>query len=207
TGPEGSPDAAEATAGEPAPRWPAREHHADLDLTVCAHGGVFAGTRIDIGTRQLLAHLDAMAPRAERAVDLGCGSGVVAALLARSRPDLQVLATDDSAAAVASARATATANGLGDRITVTHDDALAQVEDASVDLVVLNPPFHTGTAVHTGVARRLFDEAARVLRPGGELWAVWNSHLMYRPVLERAVGKTRQLSRDPKFTVTASTKA
>ncbi|MBO9556745.1 MAG: methyltransferase, partial [Cellulomonas sp.] len=37
-----------------------------------------------------------------------------------------------------------------------------------------------------------------------ELWAVWNSHLRYRPVLERVVGPTRQVGRDPKFTVTAS---
>ena len=39
---------------------------------------------------------------------------------------------------------------------------------------------------------------------GGELWAVWNSHLRYRPDLERLVGPTRQIARDRTFTVTAS---
>jgi 16S rRNA (guanine1207-N2)-methyltransferase len=58
--------------------------------------------------------------------------------------------------------------------------------------------------VHTGIALRLFAEAGRVLRPGGQLWAVWNSHLAYGPALERAVGPTRQVARGPKFTVTAS---
>ena len=53
---------------------------------------------------------------------------------------------------------------------------------------------------------RLFEASARVLRPGGELWSVWNSHLAYRPVLERVVGPTRQVSRTSKFTVTASRK-
>jgi 16S rRNA (guanine1207-N2)-methyltransferase len=45
-----------------------------------------------------------------------------------------------------------------------------------------------------------------VLRPGGELWCVYNSHLPHRQTLQQTVGPTRQLSRDPKFTVTASTK-
>jgi 16S rRNA (guanine1207-N2)-methyltransferase len=190
----------------PADRWPARAHDADLDVTVLAHGAVFAGPRVDIGTRTLLAHLDAMAPDARTVVDLGCGSGVVATVLARSRPAADVVTTDVSAAAAASARATADANGVGERVTVRRDDALSSMADASADLVVLNPPFHVGSTVHSGVAHRLFADAGRVLRPGGELWAVWNSHLMYRPVLERAVGRTRQVSRNPKFTVTVSTR-
>jgi 16S rRNA (guanine1207-N2)-methyltransferase len=50
----------------------------------------------------------------------------------------------------------------------------------------------------------MFADAARVLAPGGELWTVWNSHLGYRPALERVVGPTRQIARNTKFTVTAS---
>lgn len=191
----------------PALRWPVAERHDDLGLTVLAHGGVFAGTGIDIGTRFLLGVMDQMAPAAESAVDLGCGTGVLAVTLARARPGLRVTATDESAAAVASAQATAEANGVGDRVTAVRDDAAAGIPDASVDLVVLNPPFHVGTTVHSGTARRLFGDAARVLRPGGELWVVWNSHLQYRPVLTALVGPTRQAARNAKFTVTVSTKA
>ena len=43
-------------------------------------------------------------------------------------------------------------------------------------------------------------------RPGGELWCVWNSPLAYRGSLERLVGPTRQVARDPRFTVTVSTR-
>lgn len=190
----------------PASRWPAQEHHADLAITVCAHGGAFAGTGIDIGTRALLECEDRMLPTAQSALDLGCGTGVLGVALALARPALQVTATDDSASAVASTRATAAANGVADRVAVVRDDAAAALPDASIDLVVLNPPFHLGAAVHTGVAHRMFVDAARVLRPGGELWVVWNSHLQYRPVLERLVGPTRQAARNTKFTVTVSTK-
>jgi 16S rRNA (guanine1207-N2)-methyltransferase len=188
------------------PEWPRREFHEDLALWVCAHGGAFAGTRIDIGTRFLLGFLDRAKPDATSAVDLGCGTGVLAAALAASRPELSILATDQSAAAVASATATAAANGVADRVRVLRDDGLAHQPEASADLIVLNPPFHLGAAVHAGGALRLFEDCARVLAPGGELWTVFNSHLGYRPALARIVGPTRQVGRNPKFTVTVSSR-
>jgi 16S rRNA (guanine1207-N2)-methyltransferase len=187
-----------------APGWPRGERHADLGLTVVAHGGVFAGTGIDIGTRFLLAQLGDAVPDASTAVDLACGTGVVASWLARARPALRVTATDRSAAAAASARETADANDVADRVHVTQADALELLGDASEPLIVLNPPFHSDAALHTGIAAHLFADAARVLAPGGELWCVWNSHLRHRPLLERLVGPTRQIARNPKFTVTAS---
>ncbi|WP_409048364.1 class I SAM-dependent methyltransferase [Microbacterium sp. HA-8] len=185
---------------------PRRATHAGL--VVCAYGGVFAGTSIDIGTRLLLENLpDRIAgARADAAIDLACGSGVVAAALARQHPDLRVYACDQSAAAVASARATAEANGVADRVRVERDDALSALPDASASFITLNPPFHAGAAIHEGLGPRLFADAARVLRPGGELWTVFNSPLQYRPALERLVGPTRQIARNPKFTVTASTR-
>jgi 16S rRNA (guanine1207-N2)-methyltransferase len=186
--------------------FPRRQEHADLGLTVCAHGAAFAGTKIDIGTRALLGSVERMAPSAGTALDLGCGTGVLAAVLARSRPGLAVLAVDQSAAAVASATATAAVNGLGDRIRVTRDDAAASIPDGSVDLVVCNPPFHLGAAVVTTAADRLFAAAGRVLRPGGELWTVYNSALRHKPTLTRLVGPTHVVDRTPKFTVTVSTR-
>jgi len=188
-------------------RWPERLKDPDTGLWVCAHGAAFAGTAVDIGTRFLLSVVDGAVPDARTAIDLGCGTGVLASALAVARPELRVIATDQSAAAVASASATAAANGVADRVTVVRDDGLASQPDASADLVVLNPPFHIGGAVHTGIAHRMFADAGRVLAPGGELWTVWNSHLGYRAALERAVGPTRQIARNPKFTVTASRKA
>lgn len=187
-----------------APGWPRGERHDDVGVTVVAHGGVFAGTGIDIGTRFLLGELGTAVPDAASAVDLACGSGVVATWLACTRPALRVTATDRSAAAAASARETAEVNAVADRVHVTQADGLELLPDASEPLIVLNPPFHSDAALHTGIAAHLFEDAARVLAPGGELWCVWNSHLRYRPMLERLVGPTRQVARNPKFTVTAS---
>ena len=184
--------------------FPREEHHPDLRLTVRAHGAAFAGTRVDVGTRALLAVLDRADPGARTAVDLGCGTGVLAAALASARPQLRVTATDTSAAAVASAAATAAANGLTDRIAVVRDDAGTSLPAASADLVVCNPPFHVGAAVVPEVADRLVRGAARLLRPGGELWTVYNTPLGRAGALSRLVGPTRVASRTPKFTVTVS---
>ena len=187
--------------------YPRRQHHPDLDLWVCAHGGAFAGTKLDLGTRFLLEFVDRMNPAASTAVDLGCGTAVIAAALARARPELNVLATDRSAAAVASAAATVAANGLAERVQVLRDDAMSTLPDSSVDLIVCNPPFHLGTSLDTGAALQLFEAAGRVLQPGGQMWTVFNSHLDYRSQLSSAVGPTRVVDRNPKFTVAMSTRS
>ncbi|UFU04718.1 methyltransferase [Ruania suaedae] len=206
-----------AGTGESAARaWPRAERDQETGLTICAHGAAFAGAGVDIGTRLLLSVLD-QAPEASRVIDLGCGTGVLAVSYARAHPAARVIATDQSAAAVASASATAMANDVAapcesaphapfgpHGVVVVRDDGLGGQSDASADLILLNPPFHSGAAVTGRIAPRLFADAARVLRPGGELWCVWNSHLRYRPQLEASVGTTRQIVRDPKFTVTAS---
>ncbi|GGM36501.1 class I SAM-dependent methyltransferase [Microbacterium saperdae] len=177
-------------------------------FTLVAFGGAFAGPRIDIGTRVLLDVLGAgrsqLLHAAPTVIDLGCGTGALAIAYARAHPDARLIATDRSAAAVASARASVAANGLADRITVTHDDAASDLPDAGADVVLLNPPFHLGNSVHVGAATRLFEAAARLLKPGGELLTVYNSSLSYRPELTRLIGPTEQLQRTAKFTVTRS---
>ena len=188
-----------------APPFPVTETNQELALAVCARGAVFAGTGLDIGTRFLLDFLPQM-PHAAHAIDLGCGTGILAAMYARANPAARVTATDRSAAAVDSALATARANGLAGRIDVLQDDAMSALPDASADLILLNPPFHLEAAVHAGAGIKLIEAAGRVLAPGGELWTVFNSHLHYRPALERLIGPTREVGRNPKFTVTASTR-
>lgn len=186
------------------PPFPVYERIGELDIEVVAHGAAFSGAKLDIGTRFLLEHLKLMKPDAREAIDLGCGTGILAVALAKARPALRVTGTDQSAAAVASARATVAANGLADRVTVVRDDAMSSAADNSADLVLCNPPFHVGAAVHTGSAIKMFAETGRVLRPGGELWTVYNTHLDYRGVVERMVGRTDVVGRNRKFTVTRS---
>jgi 16S rRNA (guanine1207-N2)-methyltransferase len=191
------------------PRYPVisvlREPEIPADeLVVSAHGGAFAGVTLDLGTRFLLTFLPEMRADAATAIDLGSGTGVLAASLALARPTLQVVAVDQSSAAAASTSETAEANGVRIRVEAVREDALTERSTASADLIVCNPPFHSGATVHAGVALLMLADARRVLKPGGELWVVFNTHLGYRDYLNRTVGPTRQAGRNSKFTVTVS---
>lgn len=134
-------------------------------------------------------------------VDLGCGNGVVGTAVALADPDAEVLFTDESFQAVASAEATYEASGAAGRAEFRVADGLAGVPDGSVDLVLNNPPFHSHQATTDATARRMFGGARRVLRPGGELWVVGNRHLGYHVALRRLFGNSELVASDPKFVV------
>lgn len=168
--------------------------------TVINHAGVFCADRLDIGTRFLLQHL----PRSrgpERIADLGCGNGVVGTAAALANPEAEVLFVDESYQAVASARATYAANVEGTRAEFRVGDGLAGIDDGSVDLVLNNPPFHSHQATTDATARRMFTEARRALRPGGELWVIGNRHLGYHLKLRRLFGNSELMASDAKFVV------
>ncbi|MFE5393492.1 methyltransferase [Streptomyces sp. NPDC056568] len=168
-------------------------------LEVVNHAGVFCADRLDIGTRFFLGHL----PRAgaRRVVDLGCGNGVVGTAVALTDPGAEVLFTDESFQAVASAQATYRASGAAGKAEFRVGDGLEGVPDGSVDLVLNNPPFHSHQATTDATARRMFADARRVLRPGGELWVVGNRHLGYHVTLRRLFGGSRLVASDRKFVV------
>ncbi|MEE1651957.1 methyltransferase [Brachybacterium sp. J144] len=185
----------------------------ERELALRGAGGVFGGARADVGSLLLLAALDSalvageLAPERETVLDLGCGNGLLTAYLAAALPSAEVLGSDDDADAVASTRATLAASGLERAgVQVAWDESLSRVADGSTDLVLLNPPFHDGTAVDATLVQALLDAAARVLRPGGQLWVVHNSHLRYRPEVERRVGPVRERARDRRFTVLSATR-
>lgn len=198
-------------AAEPRPsaaRFPVWGDDPDLDFRVAAFGATFGGATLDHGTRLLLASggtRDAIAG-AQRIVDLGCGNGVLATAAALANPHAEVIATDQSAAAVAATRLTSEAAGVADRVRVHRADAAEAVPDGWADLILLNPPFHSGSTVHAEVARRLIRSSARALAPGGELRLVFNSHLAYRPLVERVIGPVEQVARTRTFTVLAARK-
>ncbi|MFF3291391.1 methyltransferase [Streptomyces sp. NPDC003023] len=167
---------------------------------VTNHAGIFCAERLDIGTRFLLRHLPLREGR-ERVVDLGCGNGVVGTAAALANPDAVVTFTDESYSAVASAKATFGENLPSGTAEFLVGDGLSGLEDGSVDLVLNNPPFHSHRATTDAAARRMFADARRALRPGGELWVVGNRHLGYHVRLKRLFGNCEVVASDPKFVV------
>jgi 23S rRNA (guanine1835-N2)-methyltransferase len=195
----------EPDAERPANPWPLRYDLPEgigalSGRPVVSHAGVFCADRLDIGTRFFLRHL----PRTgggSRVVDLGCGNGVVGTAVALADPEAHVLFVDESFQAVASAEATFRANGTPGKAEFRVGDGLAGVPAGSVDLVLNNPPFHSHQATTDATAWRMFLQARRALRPGGELWVVGNRHLGYHVKLRRLFGNSRLVAGDPKFVV------
>jgi release factor glutamine methyltransferase len=72
--------------------------------------------------------------------DVGTGSGAVAIAIAVNRPQVEVWATDTSAAAVELARENAKLQGVADRVHVLQGDLLEPIKEP-VELVVANLPY------------------------------------------------------------------
>ncbi|GAA0335727.1 Ribosomal RNA large subunit methyltransferase G [Micropruina glycogenica] len=178
--------------------WPRSGHLDVLDLEVSAHGATFNTFRLDRGTALLASVFDRV-PDADRAIDLGCGSGILASLLARQ--GRSVTAIDVTWSACDATRLTAEAHGL--TIDVQRRDGLAHWAEP-VDLIVTNPPFHIGTAKDTEPTRRLFEQVGAALADHGEFWCVYNAHLPYLAWLRDSIGPTQIVMRDRAYVLTRS---
>jgi release factor glutamine methyltransferase len=85
-------------------------------------------------------------PQGARVADVGTGSGAVALALKAERPDLEVVATDASADALAVAHANAQRLGLD--VELLEGDLLEPVE-GELDAVLSNPPYVADDDRHT----------------------------------------------------------
>ncbi len=205
----GTPGATRPTSAGP---WPLT-YTVDEDagsgsgLSVVNHAGIFCADRLDVGTRFFLQNLPTNTDGA-RVVDLGCGNGVVGTAVQVHDPDAEVVFTDESYQAVASARETYRANVREGRRTAEFHvgDGVAMLSPGSVDLVLSNPPFHSHQATTDATALRMFAQSRKVLRPGGELWIVANRHMGYHTHLRRLFGNSEVVASEPKFVVLRAVK-
>ena len=117
-------------------------------------------------------------PRFQTAFDIGTGSGVIAALLAK-RGIARITATDNNPRALACAAANAARLGLARQIAVEATDLFPT---GRADLIVCNPPW-LPTKPTSAVETALYDPGHAMLRgflsgarqhlnDGGEIWLV-----------------------------------
>ena len=169
---------------------------ADGPLQVVTLPGVFSHGRLDAGSALLLEHLDDLP--AGPLLDFGCGAGVLGAVLKRRYPGNPLLMLDVDAFALASSRLTLAANGLQAEL-IAGDGIHAA--PTGLAAIVSNPPFHQGVHTDYQASETLLRDAARFLRPGGELRLVANSFLKYPPLIERHLGPCATLAEGQGFRI------
>ncbi len=146
-----------------------------LNARIHAHYGVFAPVRNEYVALVARAPLPA---DTTCAIDLGTGTGVLAAVLAR-RGVQHVVATDLDARALACARENLERLGLADRVELREADLYP---DLRAPLVVCNPPWVPARPSST-LERAVYDPDSRMLRgfldglaahltPAGEGWLI-----------------------------------
>ena len=140
--------------------------------------GAFGARRLDAGSEILLAEL-ARQPEPQHVLDLGCGVGPLGLWTLLRWSATRAVLLDGDARAVRSANHNARALGLAQRCRIEWWDAREPCPTRNCDLVLLNPPFHTGKAVDLAPARALFRQLAAALAAGGRALVVANRTLPY----------------------------
>ena len=154
------------------------------------HYGVFAPIRSEYVDLVATAPLPALRSSSSLAFDIGTGTGVLAAVLAR-RGIVRVVATDRDPRALACARENLERLGLAQQVEVVQADLFPEGPAA---LVVCNPPW-VPAQPSSPIEHGIYDPESRMLRgflaalpahlePGGEGWVILSDlaeHLGLRP--------------------------
>ncbi|WP_127499768.1 class I SAM-dependent methyltransferase [Actinoplanes solisilvae] len=142
----------------------------DYRLTVAS--GVFSAGRLDPGTAVLLRKADLpTAGVTGTFLDLGCGYGPIACVLASEAPGAVVHAVDVNSRARELTALNAATLGLAGRVRVEAPDEVPA--GVTFDEIWSNPPTHVGKAELRAIMERWLPR----LTPEGVAWLVINRHL------------------------------
>lgn len=141
----------------------------DVSVQLVTDSGVFSARRLDPGTRVLLETAPGP-PASGNVLDLGCGYGPIAVVLAARSPGAAVWAVDVNARALELCSQNAARAGLRNVRCLAPDEVEPQVR---FQAIYSNPPIRIGKqalySLLTGWLRRL--------APGGAAYLVAHRHL------------------------------
>jgi 16S rRNA (guanine1207-N2)-methyltransferase len=139
------------------------------DLRLRTDRGVFSHGRLDTGTA-LLLRAAPPPPATGELLDLGCGYGAIALVLARRAPGARVWAVEVNDRARALCAANVADNGIDNVTVVAPDDVPADVRLATI---WSNPPIRIGKPALRALLGRWLDR----LTPEGRAVLVVQKHL------------------------------
>lgn len=136
--------------------------------------GLFGWNKIDLGSAlladQMALFFQQLNKEPANVLDLGCGYGYLS-IMASQYTRAEILATDNNAAALAAcAKNYAQFNINGQVVAGDCADTL----DQRFDVVICNPPFHSGFDADTQLIQRFITSCYQHLRPKGQALFVVN---------------------------------
>jgi tRNA1Val (adenine37-N6)-methyltransferase len=117
-------------------------------------------------------------------IDIGCGSGVIALMLAQKHPKACILAIDIDKNAIENTDINIRNSRFSNHFELIHDDFLSHVFDDKIDLLVCNPPYFKNhlqnfnsdkrTAIHNSTLdfNLLIDKAISIMHKDSLFWLI-----------------------------------
>ena len=161
--------------------------------------GLFGWQRVDRGSEFMVQELSHLSLSGRSVLDLGCGYGYLSASAAQLGA-ARICATDNCAAALAACERNLEPFATAVPAQVVTSDCAEEIAQ-KFDLVICNPPFHSGFSTGPQLHRRFLQSIRDHMAPGAEAWVVVNQFIR----LEQLAGEcglqqlTRQRDGDNRF--------
>jgi len=159
--------------------------------------GVFSSDHLDEGTQFLISYLPENF--LGRALDFGCGCGVIGLLLANSS-NCQVNLIDINLNAIQSARKNASVLNIHN-VTIEPMDGMRKLSPIKFDLIISNPPFHNGESIDFSITTAFLHECYQNLSNNGRLMFVSNLFIPYQRMLKGFFHQVNLLASNRKFAI------
>ena len=175
------------------------------DFELINYPNLFAFGRVDPGAAFMMSNFPRVLKN-DVIIDLACGDGIFAVKAALLWKNAEIICTDESYLAIKSAKESFIKNGLKDRGQFLIRNSLEGLEELSADVILCNPPFHSSHSLSTSIALKMFRDSFKVLKKGGELFIVANSHLGYEKQLSKIFKKVNITRNNKKFSIIRAVK-
>jgi 16S rRNA (guanine1207-N2)-methyltransferase len=175
----------------------------DLDYELKEHQwkimslpGVFSHGALDKGTRMLLEKLPSALPH--HVLDFACGAGVIGSYLMTVCKTINLSLLDVSALALFCTAHTLHRNQQHGQLIAANN---LHGVNGKFNMIVTNPPFHTGVNTDYTVTRDFIATAQQHLFKNSHLYMVANRFLPYPELLAEQFNKVHTVAQDTQFSV------
>jgi 16S rRNA G1207 methylase RsmC len=201
--------------GQPLPAWacsPGIESGTWIEFSVSISDrlfqirslpGIFSFDHLDAGTEMLLSIIN-ITP-GSKVLDVGCGYGLIG-LYAATQGANWVDLIDNDLLAIAACKETLAINRISNTRLFTGD-LLDPIGSSKYDLILSNPPFHTGQAVDFQIAEAMIRQSYQALNPSGQLSIVANRFIPYDRIIREIFGNISCLIESGRFHVLSASKS